>query len=204
MKDMIAEFFLAFDYIHKNNKSDSNPYHNNMHNLTVFENCMKLFDIYRKEYDLKSIDLIEIGLAALFHDFNHSGGKLKDDENIKLAVIGLKKFLSEHPEFNVNEDNVINILESTEFPHKDLELNILQKIIRDADTMGGISDNWFNVVTSLSAEMGKNFIEFIPIQIKFLDMAKFNTPYCNKMLEDKRDKIKNDLMKIQSDQRLMS
>lgn len=54
MKNLYPEFLLAFNYVYRNNKSDSNAYHNNTHILSVLENCMKLFDIYRKEYDLKS------------------------------------------------------------------------------------------------------------------------------------------------------
>lgn len=125
----------AYIWVCKNNESDSNPYHNNKHILFVFQKCMELFDIYRKEYGLKSNDRINLGLAAIFHDFNHSGGKLKDDENINMAIDGLKRYLTEENLMEKYED-IKSIIEVTEFPHKELELNILQKIIRDADTMG--------------------------------------------------------------------
>jgi hypothetical protein len=62
----------AYAYVMLNNKA-TNAYHNNEHILMVFRNSMMLFDMYRKEYELKSTDRNELGLAALFHDFNHSG-----------------------------------------------------------------------------------------------------------------------------------
>jgi len=79
-----------------------------------------------------------------------------------------------------------------------MELSILQKIIKDADTMGGISDNWFEIVVSLAAELNIKLAEFIPMQIKFLDNIKFNTPYCNELLNKRRDTIKKKLLEILS------
>jgi len=190
-------FDEARDYIIENNKGVDNPYHNNKHIFFVFTMSMKLFDIYRQEHDLKSEDRICLGLAALFHDFNHSGGKLKDNENIELAIEGLNDFLLYEDRIDINK--IISIIKATEFPHKQMDLNMLQKIIRDADTMGGISDNWFDIVTSLASELKKNLIDFIPIQLGFLNNIKFNTSYCNNLLEDRRDIIKKELLKIQSD-----
>jgi len=191
-------FSQAYDWMCQHNSSNSNPYHNDKHALFVFTNTMMLFDIYRKEYNLKSTDKINLGLATIFHDFNHSGGKLKDDANIQLALEGLREYLDQENMLDKYED-IKSILEATEFPHKEMELNILQKIIRDADTMGGISDNWFDIINALAAEFKKDLSSFIPIQIGFLDSVKFNTPYCNKMLEERRDDIKKKLLKLQSD-----
>jgi len=99
---------------------------------------MELFDIYKKEYGLKSGDKVNLGIAAIFHDFNHSGGKLKDNDNIMLALKGLKEYLHEEDMMDRYEE-IASIIEATEFPHKDIDLDILQMIIRDADTMGGHS-----------------------------------------------------------------
>lgn len=191
-------FSHAYVWMCKHNQSDSNLYHNNKHILFVFQKSMELFDIYKKEYGLKSNDRINLGLAAIFHDFNHSGGKLKDNENIELSLKGLKEYLQEEDMMDRYED-ITSIIEATEFPHKDTDLDILQMIIRDADTMGGISDSWFQIITAIAGEYGKSMSEFIPVQIGFLDTLKFNTPYCNKLLDERRDKIKKELLKLQSD-----
>jgi len=198
MQDNI--FDRAYRYVLANNTGESNPYHNNKHLLFVFEQSVfVLFSKYRKQYNLKSTDKIELGLAAIFHDFNHSGGKLKDSENIEIAISGLNNFLDENPDIEVNRENIINIIKATEYPHKDIELSILQKIIRDADMFGCISDNWFDIVNRMASEFGKTFIDFIPIQIGFLDTVTYNTPYFNMLLNERKEKIKKDLLKIQSD-----
>ena len=174
-------------YIVENNKSD-NPYHNTEHMINVYNNCMNLFELYSGVGNLNEYDKLYLGLAALFHDFNHSGGKLTDTENIELALNGLKDYLTLIKRMDCYDD-VENIIISTEFPHKDIELNLLQKIIRDADTMGGIVDGWENVVKNLAKEYNKPLSEFIPTQIKFLNSAKFYTPQCNDLLKIKKEEI---------------
>jgi HD superfamily phosphodiesterase len=181
-------------YITENNITE-NPYHNNKHILDVFDNSMLLFELYKNEYELKSYDRFCLGIAALFHDFGHSGGELIDSENIDIALDELKKYLN-----IINESDSYNdikkIINATEFPHKDLELNILQKMIRDADTMGGIDSDFINIVKSLAKEYGKTLKEFIPNQIKFINTTKFNTEYCDNLLKDNKDRIIEELKKL--------
>ncbi len=181
-------------YISENNKTE-NAYHNNKHMIDVFNNAMTLFDEYQKENKLTENDKLHLGLAALFHDFNHSGGKLKDDENIEIALAELKKWLDATDNSNLYKA-VKKVIIATEFPHKDIQLDFLQKIIRDADTMGGISEDWTNIVKSLAKEYNKTLEEFIPTQIKFLDTVKFNTDYCNNLLKSRRDEIIDKLNKM--------
>ncbi len=211
-KEIDATFDDVKKYISENNKTE-NAYHNNKHMIDVFNNAMVLFKEYQKEYDLNLNDKLHLGLAALFHDFNHSGGKLKDDENIELALTGLKDYLDKatltssllsklsDPYNFSNISNLYNdikhIITSTEFPHKDIQLDILQKIIRDADTMGGISEDWISIVKSLAKEYNKTLEEFIPTQIKFLDTVKFNTEYCNDLLKKKKEEIIEKLKMLQ-------
>ena len=193
-KEIDIVFNNAKKYITKNNNS-KNHYHNNKHMLDVFKNSMILLDEYKDEYELNSIDKICLGLAALFHDYNHSGGKLKDDENIEIALDELKKYLSIIDKKNLY-NNIKKIIKVTEFPHKDVDLDILQKIIRDADTMGGIIDGWISVVKSLAKEYNKSFKDFIPIQIKFIENAKFNTDFCNELLKNNKQEIIEKLKKM--------
>lgn len=55
--------------------------------------------------------------------------------------------------------------------------------------MGGIIDGWVSVVKSLAKEYNKSLKDFIPIQIKFIENAKFNTDYCNELLKNDKDDI---------------
>ena len=193
-------FKEAYDYLLANNEGNYNPYHNNKHIIDVFKNSMMLFDIYRKEYGLKHKDKIELGLAALFHDFDHSGGKLKkDSQNIELSIKALHDFIDTLYEIEVNENNIIEIIKATEFPHKHMELNILQEIIRDADMLSSITDNWFEQMVSLASEFKKNLTNFIPIEINFINSVEFYTPYCKKVLTDRRDRIVKEILKLQSE-----
>lgn len=187
-------FYEAKTYILENNLVE-NDYHNNEHMVNVFNNAMILFNHYKDEYKLIPYNKLLLGLAALFHDFNHSGGKLKDSENIELALVALKEFLVTINKSDLYDD-IKNIIIATEFPHLDIDLDILQKIIRDADTMGGIIEGWKSVVTNLASEYNKTLVEFIPSQIKFLDTVKFNTDYCNGLLKNNKEKIIEELTKM--------
>ena len=186
--------YSAKVYILENNLVE-NDYHNNEHMVNVFNNAMILFNHYKDEYELTPHNKLSLGLAALFHDFNHSGGKLKDSENIELALVALKEFLVTINKSDLYDD-IENIIIATEFPHLDIDLDILQKIIRDADTMGGIIEGWKSVVTNLASEYNKTLVEFIPSQIKFLDTVKFNTDYCNGLLKNNKEKIIEELNKM--------
>jgi hypothetical protein len=195
-------FYQAKTYILENNLVE-NDYHNNEHMINVFDNAMILFNHYKDEYKLIPYHKLVLGLASLFHDFNHSGGKLKDSENIELALVSLKEFLVTRINFSrvtINKselyDDIENIIIATEFPHLDIDLDILQKIIRDADTMGGIIDGWKSVVANLASEYNKTLEEFIPTQIKFLDTIKFNTDYCNGLLQSNKEQIIEELNKM--------
>jgi hypothetical protein len=163
--------------------------------INVFNNAIILFNHYKDEYKLTPYNKLSLGLAALFHDFNHSGGKLKDSENIELALVALKEFLVTINKSDLYDD-IKNIIIATEFPHLDIDLDILQKIIRDADTMGGVIEGWKSVVTNLASEYNKSLEEFIPTQIKFLDTVKFNTDYCNGLLKNNKEKIIEELNKM--------
>lgn len=177
----------AKKYILKNNIT-KNPYHNNKHMIDVFNNAMLLFSHYQEKRNLTNEDKVYLGLAALFHDYGHSGGELTDSENIQIALSELRKYLEIANKLDLY-DNIEEIIIATEFPHKDIRLSILQKIIRDADTMGGITDGWVDVAKSLAKEYNKSFKEFIPTQIQFLKTIEFNTDYANELLKLNRDKI---------------
>jgi hypothetical protein len=79
-------------------------------------------------------------VAALFHDFDHSGGVETDDVNIDRAVcafIGRLDF-SRHFKYNV-----IKFIENTQYPFIHTPVSIEQKILRDADLMMITYPNWF-------------------------------------------------------------
>lgn len=66
VKDIILFHF-------RNNKGLNLPYHNFYHGLVVTSSCIEAADFYNLEWK----DVEKLMVAALFHDFNHSGGKTK-------------------------------------------------------------------------------------------------------------------------------
>ena len=169
----------AFKYIIDFNKGAYNPYHSTFHLLDVFATSMEIANTYDT---LTEKDLSELGLAALFHDFNHSGGKFKrDSDNITEAIIGLTQFISWNDllikDVGIDEFVVEELINITEYPHTREPDTIKQKIIRDADMSQCYNRNWFmNVITgALMKEKGLNIKEAIDAQIKYIKNIHYYT-----------------------------
>lgn len=167
---------LALKFVLENNTAKDNPYHNNHHLLGVFRSAMKLTIGH-----LETKDITEIGLAALFHDFNHSGGKLTDTENIKLAITELSVFHINNVQLftdkGIDVGNSYVLMNITEYPHKREPETIQEKIIRYSDMLQYYDENWFlNVVMGfLNKEVGLSIKDSIENQIKFVNNVKFYT-----------------------------
>lgn len=164
----------AFKFVIKNNKSNSAPYHNLNHLMTVTLSVYRLMVYEELERDSMMKEML---LAAMFHDFNHSAGKLTDDLNVVESKKAIREFI-EQEGLKVDIQFIDSILDATQYPYivEESELNIYQKIIRDADLMQLFESNWIHqCMYGLAQEMNKDFEEFIQIQKKFLSNSKFNT-----------------------------
>lgn len=201
----------ALQYVVYNNKSNTLPYHSLKH---TFSKIIKSSNIYKsivinnkllsypytnysvpidqiltarinlyKSHD--DVSLFILILSDLFHDFNHSGGKLTDSENIKNAIEGFtafmqdkKCFFSEYDFYNVVYEAVTKIIKSTEYPYTvdQNELSLASKISRDTDLLEAFSDDSFtHAVCGLSKELNINLKEFITKQMNFINNMTFNT-----------------------------
>lgn len=168
----------AFKYVIENNKGWDNPYHNNQHTMDVFNNVMKLSYMY----DLPKADRNILGVASLFHDFNHSGGKLKDDENIENAIKGLTKFGGEI----IDIDEVADLILYTQFPSVTKPKTLSQQIIVDSDMMSIFEmTDWFNkVVVALSKEFNNTISKQLDVQLGFVQNMVLYTEYGKKLQEE--------------------
>lgn len=173
------------------NKGNNNPYHNFYHTCCVIKNC---YFIAKSEniYD-KKIRLILI--AATFHDFNHSGGKLSDDKNVKIAIDSFKKYTKESEADNFYIENIIK---STQFPYnKNDKLSISQKVIRDADILQRFEENWMQqYIFGLNKELnGKDdlSIDILEKNEKFEDSLEIFTKYAKNICETKGISNKEDI-----------
>lgn len=118
-------------------ESAVNPYHNNLHALCVFYNAMKIIDDINEKQTVISWEQARVlGIACLFHDCGHDGGKfnLCDEDNVKTAIKKAQEYLNEYDD-SKSFDAVKILIEATEFPYKLEPFNILEEIIRDADLM---------------------------------------------------------------------
>ena len=177
---VLCEVFIlldAFNYVKKNNPSNDLPYHNWYHALCMVEKCLE-GAIY---HNLPYRSMRHLTLAALFHDYDHTGGKEADSTNISRAIWGWRKYdaLSNCSLANIDAMEVEHIIKITEYPYTSDPISIEQKIIRDADLMQCLRPTWHEMIIDglrkeLSIKFGKELTEeeMCEGQIKFLDAVK--------------------------------
>ena len=189
----------AYTYILFCNPSNAVPYHNFKHLLTVANACFEM----AKYYELNDIDTELLVLSALFHDFNHSAGKYKDDVNVPKALTALKNFCLkyEYPNFEKCQDIIL----ATQYPYiiENIDLNFLQKIIRDADMTQCFQEDWLQTcIIGLGAEFKKSIYDSLTGQIQFLENMQANTDWLQIKFEKELpiliQKIKNILKAAES------
>jgi len=183
----------SFNYIIKKNKSIVAPYHNQIHIMnvihTVYELCL-YYNINKREKDLLLI-------SAMFHDINHSKGKLNDEENIKKSLNEIDIFSDKN---NLSEEDkgfIKDMINITQYPYKipnsDLSLN--QQILRDSDVYQIMKlDNYIgHNLIGLKYEYGKNmeWKDLLDNQNKFIDGLEFSTEYIKNKWKEKKSTIKN-------------
>lgn len=200
----------AYTYVINNNFGYKNAYHNNFH-LESVTNMSIIGCMYNSKLEtgIKELPYLNeecyklVGLAALFHDFNHFGGGMPDNVNIQNAKIGLLNYLVDTNYNDIGENNktidyridiLYGLIDATEYPYTipNEELNLLQKIIRDADILQGIfCENYIiGVVKALCDENGWSFKDMIlGNQKKFLLNCKFSTEWANKTYSERLPKI---------------
>ncbi len=159
------------------------PYHNFRHMTHVTWQCNQACEFYDNEFQLEKLNRIEMRIlliAALFHDFNHSGMIGDDDLNIERSIRGLRKFIL--PEDKEYLPQIITLIKATEYPYPKTmpseSLSLCGKILRDIDLGQVFSVAWIQqVIFGLAAEWNKKPIEVLAIQEPFLRSLKFNTEW---------------------------
>ncbi len=180
----ISKNFLlsdAFRYILNNSKSNALPYHNLKHSVDVLGMCMTIEPIFDTP----------LYLAALFHDFNHSGGKLSDEKNVQMAIDGVTDYYN-YGGSPITEKalmEIIEIIEATQYPYiidkKDLTKK--QSIIRDADLMVSMNDGFWSMgILGLMDEMKIDDIEsMVKGQINFHNSIELINPTAKYLYDNK-------------------
>jgi hypothetical protein len=155
------------------------PYHNLRHMLHVLWLCFEAIRYYHQQGRPITLRVARsILIAAMFHDFDHSGLLGNDDLNIERAVRGLKKCIL--PEDEPFLDDIVALLWVTEYPYKvpSDSLELPGQILRDADMSQSLHVAWIQqVIVGLAAEWGKTPLEILRAQGNFHKGLVFHTEW---------------------------
>ena len=156
------------------------PYHNFRHMFHVMWLCYQACIFYASTLSRREMrDLI---IAAMFHDFDHSGMMGSDDLNIERAVRGFEKYIAR--EDQAHAENIISLIHVTEYPYQiaSKNLSLCGQIIRDADLSQALSPAWIQqVIFGLAAEWQKKPIEVLKDQGAFHKNLKLHTEWARQM-----------------------
>ncbi len=162
-----------------------NPYHNFRHMLHVLWLCHKACRYYQNQLTPRQIRNLLI--AALFHDFDHPGhphpGEDDPDRiNIQIAIAGLRRYIM--PVDRAFLPEIEALIEATQYPYKvgSDKLDLLGRIIRDADLAQALSPAWIQqVVIGLAQEWGVQPLDVLRSQASFLAGLSFNTGWARQL-----------------------
>lgn len=150
------------------------PYHNFRHMFHVLWLCHEACRFHHAELTPRAMRNLLI--AALFHDFNHSGMFGDDDLNIERAVRCLKKHIAavDVPYF----EEIVLLIRGTQYPYviDSKELDLCGKILRDADVSQAFTVAWIQqVIFGLAREWNKTPVEILKMQEPFFRSLSFQT-----------------------------
>lgn len=180
IKELKLDTYLTFFL--KNNTAITAPYHNLFHSFCVASNCY----LIAQDEKLDTTQIKELVIAGLFHDFNHSQGKLSDEANVKEAIKQFEKCSKEDKE---STKRISRIIEVTQYPYviPNKDLSLQEKIIRDADMLQPFEKNYIQqvIVGLLMEELDMTMEKALDAQIKFMKnmKAEFNTEYSKKVFK---------------------
>src|SRR3989344_637442 len=159
-------------------KNLTNPYHNFRHLCHVLWLCHDACLFYANE--LTKREMRELLIAALFHDFDHTGKTGPDSANIEKALKGLRRCVQDK-----DLESLIRIGEiicATEYPYTvaSENLDLSCQIIRDADLSQALSVAWIQqVVFGLASEWGRQPMDVLKTQDAFHGSLRLRTEWAS-------------------------
>jgi hypothetical protein len=161
--------------------SANNPYHNFRHTMYVL--CLTYEG--GKYAGINKDEMRALLIAALFHDFRHSGHMGNDKQEINRAIEWLRKYIL--PIDKHIKTDVEDMIRATEWPHRtDIVLTESMKILRDADLSMDLDDVWQQqIIFGLSQEMGISPIHQLRNQLDYLSNQTFQSDWGRKKFASK-------------------
>mgnify|MGYP003504971023 CR=1 FL=1 len=187
-----------FNWYLQHNNSLTLPYHNLNHTLEMMQ---LVIDIVQKSRDgkygivLTDQDMFILLLSAMFHDYNHSGGRHNDSVNIDNAKIGLKTAIQSRYTWNEDTEKLYNecskVISATEYPYKINTLEPKQLILRELDILVVLYDDFLTQsVFGLAEEMKwQDFLMNFSKYTKFLleSFEKLSLQYSIDLFDENKD-----------------
>ncbi|MEI8339205.1 MAG: hypothetical protein WCF94_00900 [bacterium] len=162
----------------------NNPYHNFRHMMHVLFLAYQACKYYKEK--LLKREIRNILVAAMFHDFDHTGKKINDKINIDLAIAGLHKYIDDSDKEYLSQ--IEDLIRSTEYPHKDESeySSFGHDIIRDVDMAQALNTVWVQqVVFGLAQEQKVDYKEIFARQEQYLYNIKFHTDWARQQFSQK-------------------
>ncbi len=165
-----------YQVVLKHARNLRNDYHNFRHMFHVMWACYQGC-LYHQD-ELSPGQIRNILIAAIFHDFNHSGRTGDDDLEIERALRRLRMYI--HDSDRASLSGIEGMIRATQFPYQvmDVELPLGALILRDADMSQTFSVAWFQqVILGLGEEMGMGHEQMLAMQPGFIRSVKFLTAW---------------------------
>lgn len=174
--DLIYYFKIVF------NKANNlqNPYHNFRHLMHVMYLCHEaiVWNIKKDPKSFSKMSARNLLIAALFHDFDHSGTVGRDADEIARAIKAVRENISKEDKPQLKE--IETLIEATQYPHKahTSQQTIAEEIIQDVDLSTALDDVWMQqVILGLGSEMSLSPQVMLERQIAFLNNIHFHSAW---------------------------
>lgn len=129
------------------------PYHNEQH-LFIVTLAAAAGANY---YNLTAREKRVLTLAALYHDYNHTGkAGVPDAVNIELALEGVENFINSAGYSSITHKDaeaVKHLIRATIHPNRERPANLSEAIIRDADMMEWFEPDAEELLSGLNEEL---------------------------------------------------
>lgn len=176
------------------------PYHNLNHTFKMMWHIIQISK--NPEYDISNEDLLVMLSAAIFHDYNHSGGIFSDLMNVNIAVGSFAEACNDIFGHDSNYDlyisQVENCIYATEYPYSTNQIGLLEQIVRECDVLSQLHEDVFtHTIYGLKQEMHiHSWTECIKKYTDFLQNMCYNELSLNYSKQYINDNIENILLII--------
>lgn len=189
--DLVHYFRAVFN----NARNLMHPYHNFRHLLHVMYLCHDACLFYSEQWTPRQMRNLLI--AALFHDFDHTGKSGDDDVNISFAIHSLAEHIADEDREHLDE--IVEIIKATRYPYKvpSGELPLQMQVIRDADLSQSLSVAWIQQIAfGLAEEWGISPLEVLKKQESFHRSLVFHTKWAqdkfpSEVVEEKISEVRD-------------